>query len=359
MRLKGRLRKLGVAVVCLLCVIISSGGIYGSFFPAAKPVDDPHLVAPLDLIDLLKRSQGRVFTNPSARPLIAPFSPDLIDKTLAEREAAALAVSPEDWRAEDRARPFSAVLISGRVYEAKPLIRHLLESPDWYLARLDNQGLLFLHGPNPDFAATPVPDFELPGDRAIYLAQYSLNLEAAGFRTLAASSMDEALSLAGKDYEILYRASSLSASLGKWERARKQAAAAIKSRPGAYEAKYLFALSLLETRAFDKSYEETSKLRNEYPNDSNVLLLHARAARAAHEYSDETKTLGKLLQLAKDNGSPTARIQIFLAQSWAQRGFADQAIGAYKAALAEGLSDQEAREIRSAIATIEDNRLKQ
>ena len=358
LRLGGRIRVMAIAVVSLLCLVVSLLGIQAGFLPASQPLSDPRLVAPLSLIEMLKGKRGRIFMNPSAGPLVAPFGLDLIDQTLTVKQASVLSNSPEEWRAEDRADPFSAVLVAGRAHEAKPLIRHLLESPDWYLARLDNQGLLFLHGPNPDISAIPIPEFSTPMDRAVFLAQYALNLETAGFRTLAASSMDEALSLAGKDYEILFRASSLSASQGKWERARKQAAAAYKARPG-YEAKYLLALSLLETRAFEKSYEETSKLRDEYPQDSNVLLLHARAARAAKEYADETKTLEGLLKLAKENGAPTTRIHIFLAQSWAQRGFPAQAISAYKTALAEGPAEAEAREIRAAISTIEDNRLKE
>ncbi len=358
MRLGGPFRTLAIWIVALVCLAVASFGIQAGFFPVTPQVSDPRLVAPLSLIEMLKGQRGRIFINPSACPLVAPFGPELIDHSLSTKQSPVLSNSPEEWRAEDRANPISAVLIAGRTHEAKPLIRHLLEAPDWYLARLDNQGLLFLHGPNPDVAAIPIPEFSSPRDRAVYLAQYALNLETAGFRTLAASSMDEALSLAGKDYEILFRASSLSASQGKWERARKQAAAAIKERPG-YEARYLLALSLLETRAFEKSYEETSKLRSEYPEDSNILLLHARAARAAKEYSDETKTLEKLLQLAKENNSPTARIHILLAQSWAQRGFPAQAISAYKAALAEDPAEPEARDIRAAITTIEDNRLKE
>jgi tetratricopeptide (TPR) repeat protein len=357
-RLKGLPRTLGAALVGILCLVVSAMGISGALFPASHPINDPRLLAPLTLVEMAKSERGRVFMNPSARPCIAPFGEALIDRSLTEKMAADLSNLPEKWRAEDRSKPFSSVLISGRVFEAKPLIQHLLDAPDWYLARVDNQGLFFLRGQRPDLAGSPVPNFPTPRERAVYLAQYALNLEMAGFRTLATASMDEALSLAGKDYEILFRASSLSASQSHWERARKQAAAAAKARPGAYEANYLLALSLLETRAFDKAFECSSKLRNQNPDDPSVLLLHARASRAAHDYSEETKTLDRLLKLAKDSNTPTARIHIFLAQSWAQRGFPEQAISHYKSALTEGLSNEDSRDVRAALATIEDNRLK-
>ncbi|MCX6971336.1 MAG: hypothetical protein NTV93_14450 [Verrucomicrobia bacterium] len=357
-RLKGRPRNLGTGLVWLLCAGVSAHAVWMMAAPASPPIRDLRLLAPLALVDMIKSEQGRVFMNPSARPGAAVCGGNIWDNSLTEKSASDLAGSPTKWREEDRSKPFSAVLIAGRVFEAKPLIRHLLDAPDWYLARIDNQGLLFLHGQKPDLAATPVPDFPAQRDRAIYLAQYSLNLDAAGFQTLAASSMDEALSLEGKDYEVLFRAASLSASQSLWERARKQSAAALKASPGAYEASYLQALSLLETRAFEKSFECTSILSRQYPDDFNVLLLHARAARAVHDYTAETKTLERLLRLAEDSKSPTARIHIFLAQSWAQRGFPEQAISHYQAALAEGLSSDEAKDVRAIVTTIENNRLK-
>lgn len=357
-RLDDPLRKWGLGVVWLLCLGASATGILETIFPASLPIRDPRLLAPLALVKMAEREPGRVFMNPSAPPCVAPFAAGLIDRSLPEKRAADLASSPEKWRAEDRSKPFSAVLIAGRVAEAKPLIGHLIDAPDWYLARIDNQGMLFLRGQKPDLSATPVPEFESPRDRAVYLAQYALNLDMAGFKRFASSSMGEALNLAGKDYEVLYRASSLSASLGVWERARKQAAAAVKVRPESYEANYLLGVSLLETRAFEKAFECTSQLRKNYPDDAGVLLLHARTCRAVHDYSRETKTLERLLELAEANHSPTARIHILLAQSWAQRGFPDQAVSHYQAALGDGLSDSEARDIRAALGTIEENRLK-
>ena len=326
-RLRGLPRTLASGLVGVLCLIVSAMGIWAAFFPRSLPINDPRLLAPLSLVEMAKSERGRVFVNPSARPCVSVFAESLIDRSLTEQIATGLENSPEKWRAEDRARPFTSVLISGRVFEAKPLIQHLLDAPDWYLVRVDNQGLLFLRGEKPDLAGSPVPSFGTPRERAVYLAQYALNLEIAGFRTLATTSMDEALSLAGKDYEVLFRAASLSASQSHWERARKQAAAAARAHPGAYEANYLLALSLLETRAFEKALECSSKLRAQYPDDPSVLLLHARASRAAHDYSEETKTLDRLLKLAKESNTPTARIHIFLDQSWTQRGLPEKAIG--------------------------------
>lgn len=356
--LRGKAKTAGRWVAWLLCAGVAALGVLGLVYPASAPIRDHRLLSPVALVDLAKSTGGRIFLNPSARPAVAPIALPLLDNGLSESAAAELVTSPEKWRAEDRAKPFSAVLIAGDVFEARTLIQHLREAPDWFLARVDNQGLFFLRGDKPDQPASQVPEFDSPRDRAIFLAQYALNLEAAGFRTFAASSMDEALTLAGTDPGVLVRAASLSAAQSAWERARKQAAAALKLQPDSYQANYLLALSLLETRAYEKAFVETSALKRKHPNDSNVLILHARAAHAAHDFDEETHTLEHLLKLAQDANLPTARVLVFLAQSWAQREFPEQALQNYQAALDEGLTPEEARAVREAMKTIEANRLR-
>ncbi len=357
-RLGGITRKFALSLVWMVCLFVSATGIWKTVSSARYRILDMRLLAPVALVESAKKQQDRVFVNVSARPSVAACENRLIDRSLSEEQVAELSASPQKWRAEDRGRPFSAVLLGGTISEAKPLLQHLLESPDWYLARVDNQGLLFLRGESPDLAATAVPEFSGPRERAIYLAQYALQLEAAGFQSLAASSMEEALNLGRKDYDVLYRASSLAAAQNRWESARKLAASAAAVRPGAYEAAYLLACSQLETGAFDKAFEGASKLRRKNPKDPNSLILYARTARAAHDFSEETAALEQLLNLAQQSRANTARIYIYLAQSWAQRGFPDQALTNYQAALAAGLSSGESRDVKASIKTIEANRLK-
>lgn len=358
-RLRDTLRTLALVLIRGLCLVVCVAGIWKAYSAAQNQIVDIRLLAPLDLVEAAKARHGRVFINASARPAVAFLDEGLLNNSLSREKTAELSGSAQKWRTEDRAEPFSAVLLSGTVSEAKPLLQHLLESPDWYLARVDNQGLLFFRGANPDLAATAVPEFATPRDRAIFLAQYAIHLEAAGFQSLAASSMEEALNLARKDYEILFRASSLSASQNRWERARKQAESAAKARPGAYEAEYLVAFSLLQTGAADKAFEATDQLKNKYPNDPHILHLHARTSRAVHDFSQETATLQQILRMAEQGGADTARIHIYLAQSWAQRGFPDQASAHYQSALSQGLSPGETRDVQDALTTIKQNRLKE
>lgn len=355
--LRGRLRTPAFILAGIACLAASAWGIGKTLSSAARQIKTPELLAPLALVEAAKSQGGRLFINASTLPLVAPFAKNLIDPALSLRQISELGLFPEKWRTEDRSKPFAAVLLGGSLSDASPLLAHLMDSPDWFIARIDNQGLLFLRGEKPDQAASQIPDFASPHDRALYLAQYALNLDAAGFKTLAATTMEEAMNLAEKDYEVLFRAASLASSQSRWERARKLATAATQARPGAYEGEYLLALALLETRAVDKSFDLTSALLRKYPDDSNVLLLHARAARALHDYSAETTTLEHLLHLAEKNHASTARIHIHLAQAWAQRGFPDQSLQNYRAALAEGLTALEEKDVREAISTIEKNRL--
>jgi len=107
MRLGGRYRTVAIWIVALVCLAVASFGIQAGIFPVTPPVSDLRLVAPLSLIEMLKGQRGRIFINSSACPLVAPFGPELIDQSLTSKQSPLLSNSPEEWRAEDRANPFS------------------------------------------------------------------------------------------------------------------------------------------------------------------------------------------------------------------------------------------------------------
>lgn len=354
----GRWRRPAVIFVWLLWCASASVGLWNAGIARRDRIDDPRLLAPLGLIEAVKTHARHVLINPSALPLVAAWEPGFVDREFARETLDSLVQSPARWREEDRKRPFSAVLLCGSLSEAKPLILHLLDSPDWHLAAVDNQGLLFLRGDEQDRSEAEPPVFQSPRDRALYLAQHALCLDAAGLKERATLRMNEAMEIAENDFEILIRATSLAASRNRWEQARKLATKARMKRPGAFEADYLLAWSLLETRAFDKAFEMTSQLAGNYPNNFSVLLLHARASRASKNFSSETAVLERLLRLAGEDKAAAARIHIFLGQSWTQRGFPNQAIAHYKQALEGNPAPAEARDIREAIQTIEASRLK-
>jgi len=320
---------------------------------------DARLFAPVDLIALAKKNGARVFVNPSATFDVAALAPDLLGgRTLKDR--AAMMGSPVRWRAEDRENPSPGVLIAGTVPEARPLIEHLLASPDWRLAFVDNSGLLFVHGDGPNFSPRPdaeiVAGFDLD-QHGYVLARTALNYHEAGLKVEARSLMSGAVERAPADPRVLTCAASLAASQGRWERARGDAEKALKLDPRSQQAGYLFALSLLETRVPDRAHSIASELVEQAPRDASTLLLHARTSRAANDPTSEIASLEKLLALAEGSSISRARVQIYLGQAWAKRGFPDQALAAYRAALKGGLSSGEESDVREAIKTIEDNRI--
>jgi len=349
-----RVRRAAIIFVWIFWSAATATGLWNGWTAWQYRIDDPRLLSPTDLVKAAKNSR-RVFINPSAIPFVAALDPEMVAREPAPEPL--LVQSPARWREEDRKRPFSAVLLSGRLSEAKPLILHLLGSSDWHLAAVDNQGILFLRGEGPVHSDAEIPNFPAPRDRALYLAQYALCLEAAGLKPSATQRMEEAMQIAGNDFEILFRAASLAASRNRWELARKLATKALMKRPENFEADCLLAWSLLETRAFEKAFEMTSRIAGNFPNDPSVLLLHARASRASKNFPEETTALEQLLRLAGKDKIAAARIHLYLGQSWMQRGFPDQALTHFQLAL-EGLpAAAESRDIREAIRTIEANRL--
>jgi len=357
-RTPGGWKKLGFAMVWTCWIAVSVTGIWSGWKVWQNRVKNPQLLAPIALVEKATEHSRRIFVNPSALISVAAVGPTLIDSTSSPVELAILVQSPTKWRAEHRKNPFSAVLLAGNLTEAKPLIRHLLDSPDWHLACVDNQGILFLPGKQPDQLESEIPLFKSPQERATYLSQYAICLDAAGQKNAANERMDEALEISENDFPILVRAASLAAFQGRWERARLLAVKADRARPGSFEAEYLLAWSLLETRAFGKAFDLTSRLARSHPQDPTILMLHARASRASKDFTTETATLEQLLHLARNDPASTSRIHLFLGQSWAQRGFPDQAMAHYKLALDGDLNPAETRDIREAMKTIEEKRLK-
>lgn len=357
-RTPARWKTIALATVWTGWITVSAAGIWNSWNAWQNREENPRLFAPITLVETAAGHSQRIFVNPSALIPVAAVNPALIDSASSPAELAELVQSPTKWRAGHRKNPFSAILLAGNLTEAKPLIRHLLDSPDWYVACVDNQGILFLPAGQRDKPDSEIPPLESPRERATYLSQYAICLDAAGQKNAANEQMDEALAISGNDFSILVRAASLSAFQGHWERARTLATKADKLRPDSFESQYLLAWSLLETRAFAKAFDLTSRLARSRPDDAAVLMLHARASRSSKDFATETAALEHLLYLARNDPASTSRIHLFLGQSWAQRGFPTQALDHYKLALEGELSPTEIRDIREAMKTIEQNRLK-
>jgi predicted pyridoxine 5'-phosphate oxidase superfamily flavin-nucleotide-binding protein len=84
-----------------------------------------------------------------------------------------------------------------------------------------------------------------------------------------------------------------------------------------------------------------------------VLWLVARISRESNDPTAEIAALEKLLALATNQSEEPTLIHIHLAQAWAKRGFASQALENYKAALKGNLTAKQRAELENAMNTIE------
>jgi tetratricopeptide (TPR) repeat protein len=92
---------------------------------------------------------------------------------------------------------------------------------------------------------------------------------------------------------------------------------------------------MFESGAVSKASAEIASLAARHPNDTQILRLQARIASAENDPATEVSALEQLLSLAKKQNQPTGNLHLLLGQAWAKRGFPDQALENYQAALKE------------------------
>ena len=257
------------------------------------------------------------------------------------------------WREEDRTEPFSALIFTGnRIADMRPMIEGL--SSDWYMARSDNHGLLFLRGTPPKETSTneSASSFKDPRSQAIFLSQSALVLDVIERQAEARKMMEKSLEIFPADASVLVNSAMLAASQKRWTQVQKNASAALKLTPDSVQARYLLALALLETNSISKAAIESTRLLGQQPYDPQVLQLQARVSRANNDSTAEIDALERLLSLEKKEHQDTSPIHIYLGQAWARKGFATQALANYEIALQGNLSPVEKTQIQSAIQNI-------
>ena len=100
--------------------------------------------------------------------------------------------------------------------------------------------------------------------------------------------------------------------------------------------------------------KESGVLASFNSSSPSVLLLQARIAREANDPTTEISALEKLLAISKKRMADPAIIHIHLAQAWAKKGFAAQALENYTAALKGDLTPSQRAEVERARGTIKD-----
>ena len=166
-------------------------------------VSDLRLLVPKELADQVRAlEKAKTFANPSALAhllLLAPNSAGSVSMV----DSVRLSTNPVRWREGFRRAKWNAVLLSGTLGEYRPLLDHLMGSPDWHLASVTNYGFLFLYG-------SGLPARSLDGtfrcatdlETAVYLAQISTYYDAIRRSSDARACIERALKLAPSNIAV-------------------------------------------------------------------------------------------------------------------------------------------------------------
>ncbi|CAN5645889.1 hypothetical protein BH09VER1_BH09VER1_16410 [soil metagenome] len=318
-------------------------------------ISDLRLIAPVELAAKAgKLKKEEVFTNAEAAAWLPLFAPGIAGGT--SQEDYALVGSPKAWRDALRKSQWKAVLLTGPATNFKPLLDHLITSPDWTLSVINNHGYFFERG-----AGTPPAEFEPKAFRlannqetAIYLGQVAMYYDAIHRNTEARGCIEQALKLAPKNALVLSYAATYAAAHRRWQDAMDLAQKALNADPNYLQAKVVKAMALLELGEAERARQEVEAVLAVAPDDFYTLFIFARICRAENDFTREAATLEHIVELCGKNGFPKGNYQLYLGQAYARLGMAKPALLNYRAALESGLLDQkQSDEVKDAIKTIE------
>ena len=327
-------------------------GVSDTVRASKNDIRDLRLLAPVEIFEAATASGGRVFVNPPAYAHAALLAPGLFARLPTPELIGKMCANLPIWREEDRREPFSALIFTGnRLAEIRPLVESL--SSDWYLARTDNHGLLYLRGnPNAKDVAVDPNSFTDTRSKAIFLSQSALVLNAMSRQAEARQMMQKSLEVFPADSNVLVNSAMLAASQKRWPQTRKNAESALNLTPDSVQARYLLALALLESDFISQAATESARLIRQNPLDPQILQLQARISEANNDFTAEIDALERLLALETKANQATSPIHLYLGQAWARKGFASQALANYESALQGSLSPLQKSEIQSAIQNI-------
>jgi tetratricopeptide (TPR) repeat protein len=317
-------------------LLIFSWGLWNGWKAWLSAVREPRLLAPLDLFERAQGQAGRIFFNPNALFHAALFAPGKIENEMSFEQSAKLQSSLADWRAEDRKDPFSGIVFAGADVRASPFLEMVRSMPGWSLAKVDNHGLFFVREStvsepaNRDLAKEKFAEVDT---QALYLAQAAMIQQAIGQPEKARELFSDAFEISQTNPHVLVLSAHFAASEGRWADTLEAVRSVLKKNPWSIQARYLEALALFESGSLSKAVEKSHALAESRPNDSAILGLQARVAAQNNDPATEIAALEKLVSLAKRRGQPAGDFHALLGQAWARRGFPDQAMANYQAAL--------------------------
>jgi Tfp pilus assembly protein PilF len=349
---KVRVILFGSAIVLLLATSVPP--VWTMLARRGERVSELRLLVPLELAGEIRGIEHeKVFANPSALAHLLLLIPNF-GGNVSMADSARLAKNPSQWRDGFRRVKWDTVLLSGPVGEYRPLLDHLVASPDWHLALVTNYGFLFRYG-------SGLPPRALDGtfrgsdqETAVYLAQIAGYYEAIRRTAEARACIERALELAPDNTSVLSHAASFAIAQKRWQDAIGYSRRALANDHGLVHAKLVQALALLETGEAQKAEYLVDDVLLKSPDDMYTLFLSARIRRALNDHRGEAESLERLVSIAKKAGLSSANYRIYLGQAYAKQGLAEPALHNYRVALESGQLDaRQSDEIRDAIEAIE------
>lgn len=354
----GRARAILFGSALILALATCVPPVWAMLIRRGERVSDLRLLAPVELADQVRGiGRERVFMNPAALAHLLLLIPDF-GGGISMTESARLAMNPSQWREGFRRAGWDTVLLSGPIGEYRPLLDHLMASPDWHLASVTNYGYLFRYGSGlPPRSLDSAFRCGSDQETAVYWAQIAGYYDAIRRTADARACIERALELAPDNTSVLSHAATFAIAQKRWQDAIAYSEKALANDHGLVHAKLVQALALFETGEMRKAEDLVNDVLLESPDDAYTLFLSARIRRSLSDYSGEVESLERLVSLATKAGVSLGNYQIYLGQAYARQGLAEPALRNYRAALESGqLDPRQVNEIRNAIEALESKR---
>lgn len=308
-------------------------------------VSDPLVTTPVLALQGVKAQA--LFYNGPARPWLLLQRPELVPPAERGAEAprarsmAQAVQSSKLFRQLSRQEHFDTVLLVGDPSEYRPLLDHLLDSPDWKLDYVDHTSVLFVR--QRAKAWTPA---ELSGVRsklealpksaaALGLARLAARLVAVRKMPAAKEVLEAAEKHDGKVPEVWSAQAEYRMALGDWTGAIASADQALKLDEDCLPALGAKAQSLYAKKRFAEAYPYSRKLNEKLPDDPGILFYHAKIAHESRHFTEEIRALERLIDLAGKSGRSDPGYRVYLGQAYAAAGDAEPALAEFAKALAD------------------------
>ncbi len=306
-----------------------------------------------------------LYFNAPARPWLLKLRPDLLsaddrdEKSARARDFVQAVQSAKLFRQLDRKYRFDVLLLAGDPSQFRVLVEHLVEAKDWTLAYVDHAAIVFRRGSAAGWKAADLDAIAagFPGasDRAAFFSQVAVRLLAVRRAEDAKVCLDRAKALDDRLPEVWNGQAIYRMNRGEWTPAMADVGRAL-----AIDADFLPALAtktqvLYSTKKFSEAHALSQRLIEAYPDDPALLFYHAKICHEAHAFTDEIRTLRRLIERAEEESQSASGYRIYLAQAYAKDGKAQPAIDEFNRALAdEDLPKEQRSYAEDTLAQIKD-----